>query len=97
MAMTNGSEPLTKDLLIINERGLHARAAARFVKTAEQFSAEITVSKDEHTVPARSIMSLLLLVAGRGSSIMVTATGEDGQEALNALEALVAARFDEAK
>ncbi len=95
--MTNDGDRHVKDLLIINERGLHARAAARFVKTAEQFGAEITVSKDEHTVPARSIMGLLLLVAGRGSAITVTANGADAQEALNALEALVAARFDEAK
>jgi len=95
--MTNDGDQHVKDLLIINERGLHARAAARFVKTAEQFGAEITVSKDEHTVPARSIMGLLLLVAGRGSAITVTAKGADAREALNALEALVAARFDEAK
>jgi phosphocarrier protein HPr len=95
--MANDGDRLVKDLFIINERGLHARAAARFVKTAEQFHAEITVSKDEHTVPARSIMGLLLLVAGRGSAITVAARGADAQEALNALEALVAARFDEAK
>ena len=75
-----------KDLLIINERGLCARTAARFVKTAEQFGTEITVLKDEHTVLARSIMGLLLTVAGRGSAITV-----------HALEALVAARFDEVK
>jgi len=95
--MTNDGDRHVKDLLIINERGLHARAAARFVKTAEQFGAEITVSKNEYTVPARSIMGLLLLVAGRGSAITVTANGADAREALNALEALVAARFDEAK
>ena len=84
--MANDGDRHAKDLSIINERGLYARATAGFVKTAQQFGAEITVSKDEHTVSARSIMGLLLSVAGRSSAITV-----------HALEALVAARFDEVK
>jgi phosphocarrier protein HPr len=62
--MANDGDRYVKDLSIINERGLYARAAARFLKKAEQFGAEITVSKDEHTVLTRSIMGLLLSVAG---------------------------------
>lgn len=95
--MPDADDWIVTDLTITNERGLHARAAARFVKTAGQFAAEITVSKDEHTVPGRSIMGLLLLVAGRGSSISVAARGPDAQQALDALGALVANRFDEPK
>jgi phosphocarrier protein len=95
--MTDGDEWIVTALTISNERGLHARAAARFVKTAGEFAAEITVSNEEHTVPGRSIMGLLLLVAGQGSSITVAARGPDAQQALDALGALVAARFDEPK
>jgi len=95
--MPDADDWIVADLTITNERGLHARAAARFVKTAGQFGAEITVSKDKHTVPGRSIMGLLLLVAGRGSSISVAARGPDAQQALDALGALVADRFDEPK
>ncbi len=88
---------LVEELEIVNERGLHARAAARLVTVANQFEADLTVSKDEHTVPARSIMGLLLLVAGLGSSITLAAKGRDAPEALAALGALVRNRFDEAK
>jgi phosphocarrier protein len=95
--MTDDDGWIVKDLPIINERGLHARAAARFVKTAGRFTAEITVSKDDQTVPGRSIMGLLLLVAGQGSAIRVAARGADAPGALSALEALVATRFDESK
>jgi phosphocarrier protein HPr len=84
--MANDGDRHVKDLSIINERGLYVRTAVRFLKTVEQFGVEITVSKDEYTVPARSIMGLLLSVAGRGSAITV-----------NAIVALVAARFDEVK
>jgi len=88
---------LIQELAIINERGLHARAAARFVEVAGHFGAEITVSKDDHTVPARSIMGLLLLVAGLGSSITVAARGVDAPQALAALADLAVNRFNEAK
>ena len=80
---------------ICNERGLHARASAKFVKTAAGFEAEVTVSKDGHTVDARSIMGLMMLAAGPGSSIEIEAEGPDAEPALDALEALVAGRFDE--
>ena len=88
---------LVEELEIVNERGLHARAAARLVTVANQFEADLTVSRDEHTVPARSIMGLLLLVAGLGSSITIAAKGRYAPEALAALGALVRNRFDEAK
>ena len=80
---------------ICNERGLHARASAKFVKTAAGFDAEVTVSKDGHTVDARSIMGLLMLGAGVGCGIEIAAEGPDASRAIEALKALVARRFDE--
>ena len=80
---------------ILNERGLHARASAKFVKLASEFDAEVTVSRDEHTVDARSIMGLMMLAAGPGSSIDIAAEGPDAQAAIDALAELVASRFDE--
>ena len=90
-----GQERHSSDLLITNKRGLHARAAARFVKCAERFDAEITVSKDQTTVGATSIMGLMMLAAAPGSSIRVCAQGPDSEAALAALAELVAERFGE--
>jgi phosphocarrier protein HPr len=80
---------------ILNKRGLHARASAKFVKLASSFEAEVQVSKDGQTVDARSIMGLMMLAAGPGSTIHIAAVGDQAAEALEALCALVAARFDE--
>ena len=80
---------------IVNKKGLHARASAKFVKLASTFDAEVTVSKDGQTVDARSIMGLMMLAAGIGSSVDIEAQGNEAQAALTALSALVAARFDE--
>ncbi|MHB8283405.1 MAG: HPr family phosphocarrier protein [Caulobacteraceae bacterium] len=80
---------------IVNERGLHARASAKFVKTAAQFDAEISVTRDGQTVDAQSIMGLMMLGAGPGSHIEMTARGPDSSAAIAALAALVADRFDE--
>ena len=80
---------------IVNERGLHARASAKFVKMAAGFDAEVTVSRDGACVDARSIMGLMMLAAGPGSTIHIAAEGEQAADALEALCALVAARFDE--
>jgi len=80
---------------ILNKRGLHARASAKFVKLASSFEAEVQVSKDGQTVDARSIMGLMMLAAGLGSTIHIAAEGEQAADALEALCALVAARFDE--
>jgi phosphocarrier protein len=84
-----------RELEIVNQRGLHARASAKFVKCAEGFDASITVSRDGQTVPATSIMGLMMLGAAIGTSILVSASGPQAEAAIGALEALVAARFDE--
>ena len=80
---------------IINKRGLHARASAKFVKLAATFDAEVKVSKDGQCVDARSIMGLMMLAAGPGSAIDIQAEGDEAKAAVEALAALVAARFDE--
>ncbi|MEP2742808.1 MAG: HPr family phosphocarrier protein [Bauldia litoralis] len=86
---------MKRELAISNKRGLHARAAARFVRCAEEFDADITVTKDGNTVGGTSIMGLMMLAAAPGSSIHVTASGPEAQQALDALAALVADRFGE--
>jgi phosphocarrier protein len=86
---------MTRELAITNQRGLHARASAKFVKCAEAFDASITVSRDGQTVPATSIMGLMMLAAAIGTSIVVEASGPQAEEALAALAALVDAKFDE--
>ncbi|WP_421725152.1 HPr family phosphocarrier protein [Bauldia sp.] len=83
------------DLAISNKRGLHARAAARFVRCAEEFNAAIEVTKDGTTVGGTSIMGLMMLAAAAGSTIHVAAEGPDAEAALAALETLVAERFGE--
>ena len=86
---------LSKELAIINQRGLHARASAKFVKCAEGFDANITVSKDGQTVPATSIMGLMMLAASIGTSVTVDASGPQAEQAMVALETLVADKFQE--
>lgn len=86
---------LSRDLLIVNKRGLHARASAKFVQTVEGYDAEIHVSKDGMTVGGTSIMGLMMLAASTGSSVSVTSSGRQAQEALDALDALVADKFGE--
>ena len=80
---------------IINKRGLHARASAKFVKTASTFEAQVYVSKDGTEVDARSIMGLMMLAAGPGCCIDIAAEGAQADTAVAALVALVANRFDE--
>jgi phosphocarrier protein len=80
---------------IINKRGLHARASAKFVKLAADFNAEVTVSRDGQSVDARSIMGLMMLGAGPGSVLELTAVGPEAAAALEALAELVSARFEE--
>ncbi len=82
---------------IVNERGLHARASAKFVKLATTFEASVQVTKDEQTVDAQSIMGLMMLAAGLGSMIDIVAEGPDAQAALTALTRLVAEKFDEGR
>ena len=80
---------------ICNMRGIHARASAKFVKAAAGFDAEVKVAKDGTEVDARSIMGLMMLAAGIGSTIEITAEGDEAEQAVEALAALVANRFDE--
>ena len=80
---------------VVNKRGLHARASAKFVKLASEFDAEVSVSRDGQTVDARSIMGLMMLGAGPGSMLDLTADGEQADAALDALCELVSARFEE--
>ena len=91
--MSDGA--LRRTVEICNERGLHARASAKFVKLASTFDAEVKVSKDGQTVDARSIMGLMMLAAGPGSTIEIEAEGVEAERALDALVALVSNRFDE--
>ena len=86
---------LKQDIAIVNQRGLHARASAKFVKCAEAFDATIIVSKDGQSVPGTSIMGLMMLAASIGTSISVEASGPQASEAMVALGALVASKFDE--
>jgi phosphocarrier protein len=91
----SGAPVLSRVVEICNKRGLHARAAARFVTMAETFGASVDVLRDGQVVSARSIMGLMMLGAGRGSEIELRAEGWDAKEALEALAALVEAGFDE--
>ena len=86
---------LVREVTITNKRGLHARAAAKFVTLAERFGASVDVLRDGQTVSARSIMGLMMLGAGPGAVIELRAEGWDAKEALEALAALVEAGFDE--
>lgn len=80
---------------ILNRRGLHARAAAKFVQTAEQFDAEINVSKDGLTVVGTSILDLLMLTASLDTSVVIEARGAQAHDALDALADLIHRKFDE--
>ena len=86
---------LTRELQIVNRRGLHARATAKFVQCVEGFDADVTVSRNGETVGGTSIMGILTLGAGVGSSIIVTANGPDAAVALDAITLLVAGKFGE--
>ena len=95
MTLASNSNAASRTLLITNKRGLHARAANKFVQCAGRFDADIQVSKDGQTVPGRSIMGLMMLAAAPGCSIDVTAAGADADAALQALTELVEAKFPE--
>ncbi|TCQ99624.1 phosphocarrier protein [Neorhizobium sp. JUb45] len=85
----------SRELLIINKRGLHARASAKFVQTVEGFNAQVSVSKDGMTVGGTSIMGLMMLAASPGCSISVTTSGEQAEAVLEALDQLVSNKFGE--
>ena len=86
---------ITRELLIINKRGLHARASAKFVQMVERFNAEVWVTKGGETVGGTSIMGLMMLSAGPGTSITVSAIGPDAQAAVDAITELVGSKFNE--
>jgi phosphocarrier protein HPr len=89
------SGPLTRQITIVNRRGLHARASARFVKCAEGFDAEVRVTKDGQTVEGTSIMGLMTLAAAPGCCIALEADGPEAEAALEALSKLVGEGFGE--
>ena len=89
------SEEARRTVDIVNKRGLHARASAKFVKLATDFDAEVRVSREGQTVDARSIMGLMMLAAGPGCCIEIEAEGPQATEAVDALADLVTRRFDE--
>jgi len=86
---------ISKDLLIINKRGLHARASAKFVQAVERFNAQVWVTRGGETVGGTSIMGLMMLAAGPGTTITVSAKGEEAEAALDAIATLVADKFNE--
>jgi phosphocarrier protein len=90
-----GAGALCRELAITNKRGLHARASAKFVKCVERYDARVSVSRLGETVGGKSIMGLLTLAAAQGTSITVAASGAQAVEVLDALQALVGAKFDE--
>jgi phosphocarrier protein HPr len=86
---------VVRTLEICNKRGLHARASAKFVQTVERFDAEVRVTRGHETVGGTSIMGLMMLAAGPGTTITIEASGPEAAEAVDALTALVAGRFTE--
>jgi len=100
MDKTNATPPtdqhLTKELVVQNKMGIHARPAAMIVRITNKFKAEVFVEKDEEQVNGKSIMGLMMLAAGKGSKVKFLANGGDAQAMLAELEALFARKFDEA-
>ena len=88
-------DAISRELPIINKRGLHARASAKFVQMVERFEADVWVTKGGETVGGTSIMGLMMLSAGPGTSIIVSASGPQAQAALDAITELVAGKFNE--
>lgn len=93
--MSDTDRAICQQLTICNKRGLHARASARFVRTADFFDAQVSVTRDGVTVGGTSIMGLMMLAAGPGSTILVQATGAQARQAIEALTELVNNGFDE--
>jgi phosphocarrier protein HPr len=86
---------VSKELLIVNKRGLHARASAKFVQTVERFTAEVWVTRGGETVGGTSIMGLMMLSAGPGTTIRVSAIGPDAEAVVTAITQLVESKFNE--
>jgi phosphocarrier protein HPr len=86
---------ITKELIIVNRLGLHARPSAMFVKTASRYKCEIWVEKDGERVNGKSIMGLMMLAAGQGSKLLLTCEGNDCDKALAEIEEIIRRKFDE--
>jgi phosphocarrier protein HPr len=86
---------VSRELLIINKRGLHARASAKFVQLVEKFTAEVWVTRGGETVGGTSIMGLMMLAAGPGTTVTVSAIGPEAQQVVDAIAALIADKFNE--
>jgi phosphocarrier protein HPr len=95
MSMDDTEMVFVRELPIINRKGLHARASAKFVQVAEKFQSTITVTRAGETVGGTSIMGLLTLGAAQGTSVTISASGHDSIEALEAITTLLAAKFGE--
>lgn len=93
--MTDDSDAIVRELKILNKKGLHARASAKFVQCVDRFECEVFVLKDGQSVSGTSIMGLMMLAAGIGSSIEVRAAGNDAEAAIEAIATLVNDRFGE--
>lgn len=93
---TPALQPLTKELVVQNKMGIHARPAAMIVRITNKFKSEVFVEKDEEQVNGKSIMGLMMLAAGKGSKVKFIVTGEDAAAMVAELEALFARKFDEA-
>jgi phosphocarrier protein HPr len=91
----SGSSKIEREITIVNKLGLHARPAAMFVRIANRHRAEIWVEKDGEQVNGKSIMGLMMLAAGQGSKLLISAEGSDADQAVQELEALIGRRFDE--
>ena len=95
MTTAEQTDIVSARVLICNERGLHARASAKFVQCAESFAASVTVTREGESVAGTSIMGLMMLAAGPGAEILISADGADAKAAIKALRALVECGFDE--
>jgi phosphocarrier protein HPr len=93
--MSAARKEITRELVVSNKLGIHARPAAMFVKIASRYECEIFVEKDGERVNGKSIMGLMMLAAGPGSKLKVSAIGGDAQAALNEIDALLKRKFDE--
>lgn len=90
-----GQGPATKELTVVNSKGIHARPAAMLVKAANRFTCEVLVEKDGEKVNGKSIMGLMMLAAGPGSKLTVHCDGSDAHAALAEIEAIMKRKFDE--
>jgi phosphocarrier protein HPr len=94
--VTTAGKPLSKELVVQNKMGIHARPAAMIVRITNKFKADVFVEKEDEQVNGKSIMGLMMLAAGKGSKVKFLATGDDAPQMLSELEQLFARKFDEA-